>query len=86
MICIRIKYGCGHLGVATFAIEVLRMSEIALDLHLPIRLTGQMIIYKLITQAFLVCLYWFVKSVVSEFHLYKILLLNLDLLTEFSCC
>ena len=36
MICIKIKYGCGHLGVATFAIEILRMSEIALDPHLPI--------------------------------------------------
>ena len=34
MICINIKYGCGHLGVATFAIEILRMSEIALDPHL----------------------------------------------------
>ena len=34
MICINIKYGCGHLGVATFAFEILRMSEIALDPHL----------------------------------------------------
>ena len=34
MICINIKYGCGHLGVVTFAIEILRMSEIALDPHL----------------------------------------------------
>ena len=34
MICINIKYGCGHLGVATFPIEILRMSEIALDPHL----------------------------------------------------
>ena len=34
MICININYGCGHLGVATFAIEILRMSEIALDPHL----------------------------------------------------
>ena len=23
VICIKIKYGCGHLGVATFAIEIL---------------------------------------------------------------
>ena len=36
MICINIKYGCGHLGVATFAIEILRMSEIALDPHLDL--------------------------------------------------
>ena len=34
VICIKIRYGCGHLGVATFAIEILRMSEIALDPHL----------------------------------------------------
>ena len=33
-ICIKIKYGCGQLGVVIFAMEILRISEIALDPHL----------------------------------------------------
>ena len=34
-ICIKINYGCGQLGVVNFATESLRMSEFALDSHLP---------------------------------------------------
>ena len=40
------------------------------NIEFPIRLTGQMIIYKLIMQALHFSLYWFVKSVVSEFRLF----------------
>ena len=46
MICIKIKYGCGHLGVATFASEILRMSEIALDPHLDIRVYSLFVFMK----------------------------------------
>ena len=45
VICIKIKYGCGHLGVATFANEILRMSEIALDPHLYIYIYIYIYIY-----------------------------------------
>ena len=44
VICINIKCGCGHLGVATFAIEILRMSEIALDPHLVLSIGLKMLI------------------------------------------
>ena len=43
VICVQIKYGCDHSGVATFATEILRMSEIALDPHLAVG-SGELII------------------------------------------
>ena len=38
-ISMKIKYGCGPVGVVTLAIEILQMPEITLDPHLGLKLS-----------------------------------------------